>query len=37
MLFFPFDGSGATITANFHDGVTSDNQGSLTLEILAWQ
>lgn len=32
-----FVGEGATITANFHDGVTYDNTGSLTLEILAFQ
>jgi hypothetical protein len=33
----PFDGSGAAITANYHDAVTYDNEGTLTLEILAWQ
>jgi hypothetical protein len=32
-----FTGAGATIAVNFHDQVTSDNDGSLTLEILAWQ
>jgi hypothetical protein len=32
-----FPGTGAAITANYHDAVTYDNEGSLTLAILAWQ